>query len=651
MRRIAPLILMALVCASMCGPLAASSNAAPINVTSPDGSVECQITSGDHGLEYSINFHQQPVIEKSPITVSLDGAKITDRVELGEPTRYEINETYPYRGVHSQAVNHCLGAKIPVKSTTGGTSFTLEVRVFNDGAAFRYSIPGDPQTSRVPDEDTTFQLPPGCVIWSHDLEGHYEGVHRKQELAEFAADKWAAPPMTIKLPGGAGYAAITEAALANYPGMALRADGHGGFHALLGDKHPASYPFRLRYKDDVDRMAIPAKIAGPIASPWRVVLVGANLNALVNSDVISNLCPPPDPALFPKGIATDWVKPGRAVWKYLDGGVTTSTDSKDDSTQGKKQDSDPIAEQKEFCRLAAELGFEYNVIEGFWRRWTDEQIKDLVDYGRQRGVGLIVWVGSKDMRDPQKRKETLDRCQRLGIAGLKVDFFDHEAKEIIDIYQALLKEGAEHHLLMDFHGSNKPTGEPRTWPNEIVREAIKGMEARKMDSRAVHDATLPFTRFLAGHGEYTPVLFGERRGDTTWAHQVADAVVFTAPLLTYGCNPKTMLESPCAEMFKSIPAVWDETIVLPQSEIGECAAFARRNGNTWFLAVVNGPSAKSLEVPLAFLGDGPYKALIVRGQPDKSDAMNIENVGAQRSDKLPIDMPHGGGFVARFTKD
>jgi alpha-glucosidase len=436
----------------------------------------------------------------------------------------------------------------------------LELRVFNDGVAFRLIVPAG-KGLRVPDEATNYILPTGSTVWYHGLEGHYEGVHDRKAITDVQAGEWAAPPLTVKLPGGTGYAAITEAALVDYSGMALQADGGRGFQVVLGHKHPPSYPFRLRYKEDIERLSRPAAVAGTITTPWRVVLVGADLNTLVNSDVIPSLCPPPDPTLFPKGMLTDWIKPGRAVWKYLDGGENT------------------FEGMKEFCRLAGELGFEYNVVEGFWRRWSEAQLRELVDYGKQRGVGLFLWKHSKELREPEARHSFFRQCRDLGVAGVKIDFFDHDAKEIIDLYQVLLREAAENRLLVNFHGSTKPTGEARTWPNELVREAIKGMEASKLKARARHDATLPFTRFLAGHGDYTPVHFGPRRGDTTWAHQVATAAVFTAPLLLYAAHPQKTLDNPCAEMIKSIPSVWDETIVLPGSEIGEVAALARRKGD------------------------------------------------------------------------
>src|SRR5262249_981900 len=161
-----------------------------------------------------------------------------------------------------------------------------------------------------------------------------------------------------------------------------------------------------------------------------------------------------------------WVKPGRAVWKYLDGGEAT------------------LDGQKAFCRLAGDLGFEYVVVEGFWQKWSDDQLKDLIATGRRHGVGVWLWRHSKDIRTPLARQSLFAMCARLGVGGVKLDFFAPEAKDVVDLYQALLREKAEHHLLVNFHGSNKPTGEGRTWPNELVREAVKGMEASRLTGRA-----------------------------------------------------------------------------------------------------------------------------------------------------------------------
>jgi alpha-glucosidase len=414
--------------------------------------------------------------------------------------------------------------------------------------------------------------------------------------------------------------------------MALQANGNRGFGVALGHKHPASYPFRLRYANDVERMKSPAAVSGTITTPWRVILVSSDLNGLVNSDIIHNLCPPPDPQLFPQGMATSWTRPGRAVWKYLDGGANT------------------FEEMKEFSRLAGELGFEYHVIEGFWSRWSDEQLKELVDYSRERGVGLFVWRHSNRLRTPEAREEFFKKLHDFGVAGAKIDFFDHEHKEVIDLYTELLRAAAKYQVLVNFHGANKPTGEARTWPNELIREGVRGMESSRLQARALHDTTLPFTRYLAGHGDYTPVHFGTRRGDTTWAHQVATAAVFNEPLLTYGAHPKNLLSNPALPMIKRIPAVWDETIVLPDSAIGELAAFARRSGNDWFLAILNGPHAKSIKIPLTFLDDGKYQALVVRDKPNDPAAVTVENSTAERTEEPAIELASGGGFIAHYSK-
>jgi alpha-glucosidase len=129
-------------------------------------------------------------------------------------------------------------------------------------------------------------------------------------------------------------------------------------------------------------------------------------------------------------------------------------------------------------------------------------------------------------------------CQRIGVVGAKIDFFDHEAKEIIDLYQTLLREAAEYKLILDFHGANKPAGEARTWPNEMTREGIYGLEHRNVPAWAPINTTLPFTRMLAGHADYTAVHFGERRKETSWTHQIASAAILTSPLLVYGAHPK-----------------------------------------------------------------------------------------------------------------
>lgn len=609
------------------GAIAAES----ATIASPNHFVEFILDPRDGRLLLLITSKGNSIIEWSPLVMSVDESELTRQVEITEVNRYTIDEVYPWRGIHARATNRLSGATIELKHAPTNTRYALEVRVFDDGVGFRFILPGGDKP-RVPDETTTFLLPAGSTVWHHDLEGHYEDTHQKHGLEEIPAGQWVAPPMTFQLPRASGYGSITEACLSNYSGMALLTDGKRGFQIGLGHKHPPSYPFRLRYAADVERLKIPAAISGTITTPWRVVLISPDLNGLVNSDVVHSLCPPPDPQFFPQGMATSWIKPGRAVWKYLDGGANT------------------FEEMKEFSRVAGELGFEYHVIEGFWSRWSDEQLRELVDYSRERGVGLILWRHSNQLRTPEACEAFFKKLHDVGAAGAKIDFFDHEHKEVIDLYTELLRTAAKYQLLVNFHGANKPTGEARTWPNELVREGVRGMESSRLQARAVHDTTLPFTRYLAGHADYTPVHFGARRGDTTWAHQIATAAVFNEPLLTYAAHPKNLLANPALPMIKSIPAVWDETIVLPHSKIGELAAFARRSGRTWFLAILNGPKPQTVKIPLSFLGDGEYQALVVRDQTDDAAAVKLENSAAKAGDEVALELASGGGFIARYWR-
>jgi alpha-glucosidase len=623
----------AFISTALAAPLFAaelSSQATNISIASPDGKVRFEILPRER-LSYRVAFGNKLVIDNSALGIVIDGVDLAEGAKTGKEERYRLNERYAWRGVHSEAINHCNGAKLSFKHAESSTPFMLEVRAFNDGIAFRYAVPGDDK-QRTPDETTAFTIPAGSAVWYHDFEGHYEGMHARKEIAEVKDGEWAAPPLTIKLPDGAGYASITEAALINYAGMGLQAGGKRDFNVRLGHAHPASYPFRLRYAADVERMKQPAAIAGTITTPWRVVMIGADLNALVNCDIVNHVSPPPDKKLFPAGIKTGWLKPGRAVWKYLDGGENT------------------LEEVKNFSQLAGQLGFEYQVVEGFWSRWSEPQMREAVEFSRQQKVELLFWKHSRNLRTPESRKEFFDLCQRVGVAGAKIDFFDHEAKETIDLYQTLLREAAEHKLILDFHGANKPAGEARTWPNEMTREGIYGLEHRRTPAWAPVNTILPFTRMLAGHADYTPVHFGERRKETSWAHQIASAAIFTSPLLIYGAHPKNILANPAVEIIKSIPSVWDETIALGQCEIGELAALARRSGSTWFLAVMNGSTAKTIKIPLSFLGSGKYQAMMARDQQDEAAAVKIENATTSRADTLTVELRAGGGFIGRFIK-
>jgi alpha-glucosidase len=600
-------------------------------VASPDGRIELEVLPDPERLGFVVRMDGRNVLEPSPVQMSVDGFDLGAGLIWGGLERYESDESFPWHGAHATARARARGARILLTSDLGQIPFTIEVRVFDDGIAYRHVVPGEESAVRVPDERSVFVLPDDATVWLHDLEGHYESAYDERRVGDVPPGHWAAPPLTFELAGGRGYGSISEANLVGYSGMALEADGRRGFVMGLGHRQPINWPFELRYgREEAKRLGRAAAVTGTITTPWRVVLLGRDLDALVNSDVIPSLCPPADERLFPQGMRTPWVEPGLAVWRYVDGG------------------DDSLAGLEAFSELGARLGARYHIVEGVWQRWSEAQVRELVEHSRTLGVKLLFWKHSRQLRRPEEREAFFALLEKAGVAGAKIDFFDHEAKEAIDLYEDLLRRAAERRLVLDFHGANKPTGRMRTWPNELVREAVRGMESRSLRERARHETILPFTRYLAGPADYTTLVFGERRADSTWAHQIASLATFQSPLLTIAAHPQSVLDNPAVSVIRSIPPVWDETIVLPQSRIGRLSAFARRKGEMWMLALMAGSEGTSLRLRLGFLGRGAYQAELVRDVPGNPGAVRLESVSATRDDALTVEMPQGGGFVARF---
>jgi alpha-glucosidase len=609
-----------------------------VEVVSPDRKVRFLLAPNAERLTYSVKMGDTTVVESSELRLVIDGYDLPSGVVLGNIETYEIDEQYPWHGAHSNAINKCRGARIALTHDLSMMAYTLEVRAFNDGVAYRFIVPGDEGMSRVVDEYSNFVLPAGAIVWFHDLDGHYEAAYEQKTIDEVSAGQWAGPPLTFQLPEAAGYGSITEANLVNYAGMALECDGRRGWVIGLGHRQPLNYPYELRYgREEGKRLGKPAPISGTIITPWRVIIAGRDLNTLVNSDILPNLCPPADEKLFPGGMNTDWVAPGLAVWDYVDRNYAPQGD-------------DRFQHMKNFSRMGGEIGVKYHILEGFAYGWSDDEVREFVDYSTEQGVRTLFWRHSRDLRTPEEREEFFGRLKRLGVAGAKIDFIDHEAKESVDLYEDLLRAAARHQLVIDFHGANKPTGRLRTWPNDMLREAVRGMESSSLRERARHEAILPFTRYLAGPADYTTMIFTERRRDSSWAHQIACLATFHSPILTIAAHPQSVLDNPALDVIKSIPAVWDETIVLPESRIGELSIFARRKGDMWMLAVMCGTEGRQITVPLSFLGDDRYKASLVRDDMQNDAAVVLDESEVTRETSLDIAMRNGGGFVARFTK-
>ncbi|WP_158860213.1 glycoside hydrolase family 97 N-terminal domain-containing protein [Lunatibacter salilacus] len=237
-------------------------------VESPSGNLNLNLMVIQETLQLEVRLGETVDLKPSPLIMKIDGSVINNDVSLGDIERFTLNAIFISRGIQSTGTNQYNGALIEIKSINKSYSYTLEARVFDDGIAFRFKIPGE--GLRNPEESTTFQFTTGSKVWYHDLYWHYEGIYEEKLIQDIGKGEWAAPPLTLKLPDDAGYVSLSESGLRNYAGLSFQADGNGGLVSRLGHEAPLGYPFAHDYTiEDASRLTIPAKLEGQITTPWR----------------------------------------------------------------------------------------------------------------------------------------------------------------------------------------------------------------------------------------------------------------------------------------------------------------------------------------------------------------------------------------------
>ena len=463
-------------------------------------------------------------------------------------------------------------------------------------------------------------MPSKTLIWYQNDLVAYEGTFSKSIVDTIPENRIIALPVTAQMPSG-NYVMITEASLVDYSDMAVKSTGEKGLKAFF---HAETQGWK---SDD------------EVIQPWRVTLIANDLNSLVNSDLIRNLCPPPSPELA----NASWIRPGRAAWNWWSTPTLVYN------------------QQHQWVDCAKKLGFEYYLIDAGWTRWKDgdknawDCLTEVVGYAKSVGVNIWIWVHSNEVTSEADRTRIFDNAVKAGVSGIKIDFIPKCTRERSNWYEATLREAAKDKLLIDFHGAVKPTGRDRTWPNELTREAIRGHEYHIIRYKRVlqpdHDCILPFNRLVQGFGDYTPTVFNpvELLG-YTWPREIAQAIVFNSPLLCYADHPENYLKNPALDILKAIPSIWDETIVLKASEIGKCVAFARRKGDVWFIGLINGGETKSIDLQLSFLTGGSYNLDAYEDDPDRADGIVKKASTVTKTDHIKLLIRPAGGFVAKLTK-
>jgi alpha-glucosidase len=589
-----------------------------IAVKSPDGKVSVNISIGaDSKLYYKIEANGKEIITPSRLGIISDNADMGSAVKLGPAKSAKVDETYPVFGIHSKAINRCNTTTLEIQSS--GEKWFLDVRAYNDGVGIRCRLTAK-KDRQIQGEATEWKVPSKTIFWYQNDLGSYEGTFIKATADTISPDRIIGLPVTALMPSG-NYVMLTEASLVDYTDLAVKSSGARTLKAFF-HAEPNGW-----------------KTDNEVVQPWRVTLIAGNLNALVNSDLLRNLCPPPSPELVNAG----WIKPGRAAWNWW---------------------STPTLiynQQHQWVDWAKQLGFEYYLIDAGWNRWQDgtknawDCLTEVAGYAKSAGVKIWIWVHSREVATEADRTKIFDNAVKAGVSGIKIDFVPKCTRDWSNWYEATLKEAAKDKLLIDFHGAVKPSGRDRTWPNELTREAIRGHEYHIIRYKRIllpdHDCILPFNRLVQGFGDYTPTVFNpvELLG-YTWPREIAQAIVFTSPFLCYADHPENYLKNPALDIIKAIPSTWDETIVLKESEIGKCAAFARRSGDKWFIGIINGNEQTSIDIPLDFLKGGSHTLNAYEDDPARGDGIVKKVTSVSKTDHIKLSIRPAGGFVAEITE-
>ncbi|HUA97526.1 MAG TPA: glycoside hydrolase family 97 protein [Terracidiphilus sp.] len=646
-------------------PVTAQDTPAPAaRVTSPDGQITLELFDGgpaansgsrdSNTLSYAVDFHGKRMIAESALGLELEGQPPLGpgmRMTGSEPGAVDETYTIPV-GKTSSVRDHYNGLRADF-ADANGRKLTIEVRAFDSGVAFRYIVPVQPSMQKVEitHELTRFTYVKDAVTYPLILDGFqtaYEDSYQLRMVSGLHPDWLIGLPYLANEPG-IGWVAITEADIDNYAGMYLRKVGGN-----------TSLQVRAELSPRVDDPQVAVETAAPFNSPWRVLMIADQPGRLIESNIVLNLNPPS------KIEDTSWIRAGKSAWDWWSGDAAPSVTFKTGMN---------TLTMEHYIDFASKSGFPYMLIDAGWAvppsggpqpanamdNITEVNpaidMPELLRYAKERHVKLWLWAHWTSVN--KYMDQAFPLFEKWGIAGVKIDFMNRDDQWMVDWYRRVVANAAAHHLMVDFHGAFKPDGLRRTWPNLITRESVMGKEYLKVSARTTpaHNATLPFTRMLAGPMDYTPGAFGntnlknfvarnyEPMGLDTRAQELALYVVFESPLEMVCDYPEHYEGQKAFDFIKQVPPTWDAVHVIGGAPM-EWISVARRSGSDWYVGSITNWTPRTIEVPLDFLGDGQYTAQIYADAPDAAENPTDTTFTEEQVDKttvLDVQMAPGGG--------
>jgi len=622
-------------------------------VTSPDGKIIVTISIGTD-INWSVSYDGTEAISSARAGMVLSDGRILGHNEsVRRAVAGKINQVLKPVVAYKRSTteDNCNTLRIDFRS-----GLALQFRAYNDGVAYRFetSMKND---LTIRNEVADLQFPSGAFAW-YPLEesfiSHNERIFLYSSLDTITDRHLASLPSLFKANGI--NVLFTEADIEDYPGMWIKGAGHGKITGVQ-----PGYPETEKLNRDRDLLVTSRKdyiavTKGTRTFPWRTFVITPDDSKLVESDLTFRLGSPN------RLTDTEWIKPGQVAWDWWNASNIYGVDFR----SGINNDT-----YKYYIDFASGNGIEYIILdEGWYKSGTvlesisSIDVPELCKYGEGKNVGVILWVVWKTFWD--KIDEAVALYEKWGVKGIKVDFMQRDDQKIVNFYYEAARKAALHHLLIDFHGSYKPDGLQRTYPNALTREGVRGMENDKWERTITpeHDVTLPFTRMVAGPMDYTPGAmvnmdranfnpqFTRPASQGTRVHQMSMYVIYESPLQMLSDSPSNyMKEQECTDFLVSVPVVWDDLKVLA-AKTGDYLLLARRSGNDWFVGGMTDWNRRQLELDLSFLPAGEYIMELfqdgINADKHAQDYKHLKKT-VKAGDKLNIEMAPGGGWVAKIS--
>jgi alpha-glucosidase len=644
---------------------AQSVQAAPRTVTlaSPDGQLvvhfdvrpEKNSSAGGGRLVYSLQFQGKPVLEDSGLALELD-----DLPALGSDV--QITSADQSNGVDDYTLQFQKVSKVhdPYNSVLvhvleGGAAhraMEIEARAYDGGIAFRYCLPenGEKAKFNLRQEDTEFRLTSDATDWLLALPNYrssYESEYVKLPTSALSNQGGVSSSFLIGLPllmhePGVAWLSLTEADI----------EGNSSMYVTNPSGNWAGHYFVSKLSPRFDHPEYAVEGTLPHHSTWRVLAVADNPGRLVESTLQYDLNPPS------RVKDTRWIEAGKASWNWW---------VNDIDANGKPAYT--TANVERYVDFAAKSGFLYMMLDAGWSGRDLTQLNgrvdvpELVRYAAKKNVKVWIWCYSEAVM--KQMNEAFPLFEQWGVAGVKIDFINRDDQVGVQFYYDVARVAAEHHLMVDFHGTRTPWGIERTYPNVLSYEGVLGIENNKIGRRdsPVDRTVFAFTRLLAGPMDYTPGAFNNATEDGfvaqntspmamgTRAQQLALYVVFQTPIQMVSDSPQMYAGQPAFQFIRDVPASWDSIQVL-NGEPGEYITIARRHGSDWYLGSITNWTPRTLEVPLSFLGSGEYRAEIYADGSDAAASpknVAIRKQTVRRRQTLTLKLAPGGGCAIRFV--